>query len=534
MRTMTLFALALLPAVAAAERPDPIERVVVYGDRAQVTRKASVACTGGEATATFYPLPMTLQSRTLRASAAGAATAVGHTARQKKLDAEADQRLAPLRAELKEVTHKLRALADDQQLLNAAEADAEGFKTYLKALLDESVRDRNPKTAQWGKALDTFRTDALARSASLYDLTEQAQTLSEKRQAIQSKIKLLRAGQGGSAWTVDVAVDCAGAARATVRLSYVVPGATWKPEYDLRFTTNGGARVGKGTVELGVAAVIQQSSGEDWDDVTLVLSSARPWLGVEALRPREMRIQGQKGSEDKQLVSAQERRETLKESGGSGGESGPAGATLDDGGQSITLTLPHKAKVASDGRPYWVPVDVRKARGQSSLVAVPKKSLYVYQLVRFDNPAPYPLMAGRLHTWRNGTFVGDAWLRHHGPNAPVEASLGIDESFRAERVVVEDSSRKPGFLSSTRKLPRAYAITVRNRTKRAATIEVRENIPVSKVDEVKVRILKKKTRKGFEHDPVRGMVTWRVKVKGNTEEKVKLGYQIDLPEDWKF
>jgi uncharacterized protein (TIGR02231 family) len=529
-----IVALVLLPALAAAERPDPIDRVVVYGDRAQVTRKATVACTGGEATATFFPLPMTLQPRTLRAAAAGEATAVGTTARERNIDAEADARVAPLRAELKRTDAALRVIADRQQLHAAARQDSAEFKGYLQQVLNEALRARRPALKQWGQALDTFHKESITRVDAQNALAQEAAELHKARARTQRRINLLQAGSGEAAWTVDVAVDCGGASQATVRLSYVVPGATWKPEYDLRFQTNNNARAGKGTVELGVGAVIQQSSGEDWHDVTLVLSSARPWLGVEAMRPRPMRIAGQKGSEQKKLVQAKERRETLSVSADQAPQEAPAGAQLDDGGQSITLTLPHKARIASDGRPYWVPVDVRRTKGTSRLVAVPQKTQYVYQLVKFDNPAPYPLMAGRLHTWRNGTFVGDTHLRHRGPNAPVEASLGIDESFRVERVTVKDSTQKPGLLSSTVKLPRLYAITVHNRTRSKATVEVRESIPVSKIDDVKVVVLKKKTTKGFEHDAVRGMMTWSTTVKANSQQEVTLGYRINLPEDWKM
>ncbi|MCA9548366.1 MAG: DUF4139 domain-containing protein, partial [Myxococcales bacterium] len=268
--------------------------------------------------------------------------------------------------------------------------------------------------------------------------------------------------------------------------------------------------------------------------VILVLSSAKPWLGVVAPMPAPLRIYGSKGSDQKVLVQATEKRERAEAGGGAKADTGPAGAALDDKGQSITLTLPHKADIAADGRPYWAPVDSRSTRGEVKLVAVPKKTPYVYQVVAFENPAPYPLMAGRVHTWRNGTFVGDTWLEHKGPGAPIEASLGIDEAFRAEREVIKDSSRDPGFLSSTRTLPRELAFTLKSRTRTAATVELRENIPVSKVDDIKVKLDKEQTTKGYALDSLTGLLTWPVKLSGNGEAEVKLGYRIELPEDWKI
>ncbi|MCA9561076.1 MAG: DUF4139 domain-containing protein, partial [Myxococcales bacterium] len=153
--------------------------------------------------------------------------------------------------------------------------------------------------------------------------------------------------------------------------------------------------------------------------------------------------------------------------------------------------------------------------------------------VRLKNPAPYPLLAGRLHTWRGGTFVGTQDLEHTGPGAPLEASLGTDGAFRVTREVLEDRTREPGFLSSTRTLPRAYALTVRSTAAAPATIEVQENIPVSKVDAVKVELSKKTTTDGYALDPLTGLLTWPVEVRPGGDATVKVGYRIQLPDDWK-
>lgn len=67
-----------------------------------------------------------------------------------------------------------------------------------------------------------------------------------------------------------------------------------------------------------------------------------------------------------------------------------------------------------------------------------------------------------------------------------------------------------------------------------ATVQLRENIPVSKVDDIKVRIVEKTTTKGYAFDKLTGLMTWPVKLKGNGEAKVKLGCRSELPEDWKI
>ena len=46
---------------------------------------------------------------------------------------------------------------------------------------------------------------------------------------------------------------------ADVELEYFVPGARWKPAYDLHFAS------ARGQLRVETAAVVEQATGEDWE-----------------------------------------------------------------------------------------------------------------------------------------------------------------------------------------------------------------------------------------------------------------------------
>lgn len=535
-------ALAVAPPAAPPPRADGIDRVVVFGDRAQVTRKRVVACAGGQAQAEFGPLPASLVERTLRGAVEGGPsgggagpTALGLTARKVDFDPVDDARLAPLKAELETFDEQLRVNDRARAEVQAGLGDAARYTEFLGTLVAREARGGRPTVATWGRTLDTLRAEEVARVEQRVSLDRARAVLQRARAVVQRRHDALLGGNlATEAWAVTVAVDCAGQPRVPVSLSYVVPGATWSPEYDLRFAAAQGA-VGPGQVSLGIGAAVQQASGEDWQGVTLVLSTARPWLGVDAPVPAPLRVTGYKDSKTKVLVQAEERRKVLTRAGpATQTAAGPGAAALDDKGQSVTLTLPHRVDIRSDGRPYWAPIDQLTAAGQARFVAIPKRSPAVYRLVRFDNPTAFPLLAGRLHTWREGAFVGTQRIEHTGPGAPIEVSLGTDETLRVSREVVEDRSREPGFLSSTRTLPRAYVMKVRSSSGRPAVVELRDQLPVSKSEAVKVSLDAERTTPGSTFDKLTGLLTWPVTVPPGGEAEVKLGYQIKLPDDWKM
>ena len=65
-----------------------------------------------------------------------------------------------------------------------------------------------------------------------------------------------------------------------ISLSYMVSGATWTPIYDLRATIADSEKKWSGIL-LQYYASILQTTGEDWVDVQLILSTANPLLGTD-------------------------------------------------------------------------------------------------------------------------------------------------------------------------------------------------------------------------------------------------------------
>jgi uncharacterized protein (TIGR02231 family) len=520
---------AIAPAVAGE---GGVDKVVVYADRAEVTRVQRVDCAGGETDAVFERLPTTVDVRTLRAEASGRAEAIGTSSRVVALEENRDARVAELRDELQKLDDRIRTHNEKLQGIREREGGLNAYASYAQTLLGEQARDAAPDTGAWAALFDTLRDQRLRAAEQKHALSLKLRELSRQRELIARNLAALNPDDREEGLRVQVAVACRGEQRPRVSLSYVVPGATWHPEYDLRFMPRGRAKVGRGRAELTVAAAVQQATGEDWNDVRLVLSTAKPKLGAESPLPARITVRGHEAGEQKVLVESRERREKLAGPADQR-QAGPASAALEDRGQSFVLTLPRRVSVHSDGRPYWMPVDVAETRAEAKLVTVPKLKPFVYQVVQLKNPAAYPLLAGRMHVYRKGSYIGDTRTEYKAPGEPMEVSLGIDEELKVERKRIRARDREAGVLSSTQHLERSWWIEVSNRAERRQRVEVRENIPVSKVEDVEVEIDDEKTSRGYEHDEHRGFLTWQLVIPRGGEKSIELHYAIHLPEDWK-
>jgi uncharacterized protein (TIGR02231 family) len=510
-----------------------IDRVVVYSDRAEVTRAAEAACQNGRASIALPLLPASIDERTLRATATGRAVIGSAKSRLVPRDPDEDARSKALEQELEQLTDQIRVLQDRATGGYERANGAVGFVPILDQVMREEIRDPKAAPDRWKKSIDAIASEEITGKKIALDTGAEIRKLVRKRERVEQRLAAARTSAGGQGRLVEIEVECAEEPRVKVEVSYVVAGATWRPEYDLRFFPASGQKVGAGKVELVVAGVVQQSTGEDWSDAKLVLSTAAPRLGGEAPQPAALWIDGYAASKDKVLLQATERRENLAQ-GGERRAGGPTGAALDDGGNVFTLSLPRRTTVRSDGRPYWIPFDRIESKGEAKLVAIPKLRPYVYQTLSLDNPAPYPLLSGRVHTHRGGSYVGDDQLRYVAPGEKIEVSLGLDEEIRIERIDRKARDRSPSFLGSMRRFEREYRIRIANRARGKQKLEVRENIPVSKDERIEVELEAKQTTAGHTLDKERGILVWTVDLAAGEERVIDFAYTIGVPKDWKM
>jgi uncharacterized protein (TIGR02231 family) len=503
----------------------------VFADRARVTRVRTAACEHGTAQAAFDRLPASLDVRTLRGDVHGEGELVGLSTDIVNIEEAAGARARGLTAEQQKIDAEIRAHEGRKAAAAAELEDLAAYANVLGATVDEEMRNPHPDTAAWGHAVDGLR----ARRASLDEERRKAEVALRGLRLQADKVARQLGSAGGGAVrayrAASVTIGCRAPREVTAVLTYVIGGATWQPEYDLDFAPRARGKAGPGTARLTVGAVVRQTTGEDWQGVRLALSTARPKLGGEAPRPAPLLVDGYEQRRDKVLVQAQERREQL---GGGGGPAaaGPSAAALDDKGNAFVLTLPRRLDVASDGRPVWSPVDVVEGPATAKLVATPKLDEHVYQVVALKNPAAYPLLDGRVRSYRGGSYVGDSQLRYQAAGEPFEVSLGIDEELRVERKTLDERDRDPAFLSSTKHIVRAYRVTVTNRSGGAETVELRENVPVSLVDDIRVELVGKQTTPGYAFDQGRGFLTWPVALKSGEQRTIDVGYAIHLPDSW--
>ena len=282
---MLLLAALLLGATGATSGPDlaeravavelPIAEVVVFSDRARVTRRGNVKLTGGPQVLRAPDVPGAVMLDSIRVTATGSTVVRVETLPVQRERWSIDQVDAWIVA--------LEKRGDEMAVVSGALAAAHGELVLLSNLtaappLPEKDRlnsRTSPSPEAWKDA-----QDRLAKRRAAARVTEHELELKLRKLAAQYDIaarEVLKRDLGGFAdKKIEVVVIVeGGAGTGSIAVEYAVPGAFWKPAYDLAFDPD------NGIVELSASAFVTQATGEDWPQVKLALSTAIPGQGID-------------------------------------------------------------------------------------------------------------------------------------------------------------------------------------------------------------------------------------------------------------
>lgn len=258
-----------------------IEQVIVYENGARIRRVATLRGPV-PSVVRLVGLPLAVIDNTVRSEVDGSAVV---TAIRVGVDTPAGEIAPEESAELRAANRRVAlADADVERLRDALE------KLAAAPLIEEDPSDDPP--AAW-HAIVTARRDLVAmrsrRQASLREqLAAAARELEEAERALEvviereesaSTAKAARLHEVRKYAELDLEVT---SGDVTVRVEYQVAAARWAPSYV--------ARLDGEQARFELRAVVAQSSGEDWTDVALRVSTAQPeqFTQVPELHPQKL------------------------------------------------------------------------------------------------------------------------------------------------------------------------------------------------------------------------------------------------------
>ncbi|MFO7897545.1 MAG: mucoidy inhibitor MuiA family protein [Planctomycetota bacterium] len=477
---------------AGIEAPGAINAVTLYRGQALVTRKIPVKADPGYVQLVVTGLPERIRSDSLYA-AADAGTQVRAVRFRRRVVEEAP------RADVRELDKQLEALEAELRQVESEQRMIRQKTAYLDRLEQFAAPTAKVELAKGVLNAETLKSVTLFVFEQRVELAKAGLAASEKHRelkenltALQQKRALLTRVRSRSVREAIVFLEKGKPGATTVRLSYLVDGATWSPAYNVR------AKPGRARVELEYNAVITQMSGEDWKSVELTLSTASPRMTADApiLAPLPVTLQ-QRHAETHQLArirqrfsqaSAQlrkhEQRRQKAFDRGSQIEAQwwlnqaahgiqvwelyvpePLARVAQDmarqefSGLSVNYALPGRAHVDSREDQQIARIAELTLPAEFTHVAVPLLTEHVYRQATITNNGDVALLEGQRSVYLNGDFVGKGTVPMVASGQRFLAGFGIAPQLRSWRELI---SKDENIQGANREVTYEYRLVLDN------------------------------------------------------------------------
>ncbi len=511
-----------------------VSHVTVFNTQAQVTRTAKVNLEAGVFNIVFDKLSPYINMNSLEVKANAGLTILSVSNRNDFLNKN-------------EKPNDILLLEDSLTSINAALADFKADKETIVHQKDLMLANRNVASNQTGvkaddlddlmelyrKKLDDFKVNWFRLS-----------NLETKYYGYKNQVEQQLAAYNNGKLTLNNEVILTIKAEnniqnAQIDLSYLVGNVSWQPFYDIRIKDN------KSNVQFFLKANITQSTGEDWNNVNLKLTTANPaeggikpelqtnWLGFQYNQPRKLYDKvvtgGVPASYGDNYLKEEELLKTLPSVQRGVDSRGGSPNIRKDVSQNMFNTE-FETNIA-----YTIPSD--NQNHQVDLTSFAQTAIYGYAVVPKLNKEVFVTaqvlandlinqISGEANVYYDGTFTGKTFISPTA-NDTLLLTLGKDKRVQVERTKLKDFSSKSLF-GSTKKEQTTYEIKVKNTHKDTITLTIEDQIPVSNNSEIEVKLLE---YQGATYDVNTGKLTWKMELKADESKSVKFSFEVKHSKD---
>ncbi|MEM9954067.1 MAG: mucoidy inhibitor MuiA family protein [Chloroflexota bacterium] len=479
----------------------PITVVVVYTNRARITRSTQINLPAGETVLVLAGLPAQMENDSVRVSGSG----IGVTIRGVDVKRDVQQgsdASKPLREQMKALQLQKATLehdlqATEEQLAYYKAIKAQSSEEAGTTLLSEGVSfERVTQIADYiHQQISTIFEQQRAINQQLSDLDDQIYPLMQR--ITHGDDEDFRAGQA-----VHIAIEAQQAVSFDVAIDYIVNDASWKPLYDLRLLDNN-------SVELTYMAQITQETGEDWSDVGLSLSTAQPaisntlpkpsawYISSRRNDPLEMRLAELAPAQssilfddyDGQGMPAFKSRRGVKQSNKPKLRAQIQQATVQasSSGAVVTYSVGTPVTVLGNGEPHKTTIVITGLQVALDYLTAPRIAQEAYLRATITNTSEYTILSGEASIFHNSDFVGKTMLKTVSPTEEFKVQLGIDDRIKIERELRQRDTSK-NMIGTKQQIMYRYAVTITNRLGKATKITVTDQYPLARESNIKVKL----------------------------------------------
>jgi len=515
-----------------------IVAVAVYTNQALVTRRGVIKLDGTEQELIISQLPETIETESVRVNGKGnlAVRLRGVNVERIYTTESVVARISQLNQQIEQLEAQKRQFQAQMDALALQSRFLEGLREKTEEQFSISLARKSISLSETLDLLNFLGSQYTEYAISMEDYKNQQRELDGQLEVLYASLKQIRSPQPTVSFNLKVGIEAVGTGDFDLEVSYVVNRASWKPLYDIRVDSK------NQSVNLVYLAQIIQNTGEDWTNVNLTLSTAKPGSGTlppklqpwyidipQAPMSRNIRqfadtaMAAKSGNFDvKEDNYTSEIEELEKEII----EAEVITAEVSQEGNVVTFNLDGSGNIPSDGAPHKITIFQDDYPCNFSYIAMPRLVSFAYLQAKIKNNSQgATLLPGKANIFRDRVFVGVSDLQNTLPGEEFKLNLGIDEGLKIERDLVEREVDKK-FIGNISKITYGYRLQISNLLDSEAKLELLEQLPISRNEQIKVRL--NRTNPQIQPGEM-GILKWNLTFAPQDKQEIYYQFTVEYP-----
>jgi uncharacterized protein (TIGR02231 family) len=380
------------------------------------------------------------------------------------------------------------------------------------------------------KMVEYYKTKRAELSNNINALAEKEQKLAEVLKKLNDRLEVNNKNEekiSSGKLILQVMNEVAG--NVPLEISYLTNSATWAPFYDLR------ANSIASPIDMMYKAQVTQSTGIDWKNVKLTLSSGLPNQNNQApllqawfLRygyVQDYRQNAAPINELQEVVVQGYNTAKKDEVMIRGSVSNFTAITENQLNISFDIDIPYD--ILSNGKKHSVALKEIKLPATYKYYAAPTADKEAFLLAEISDYSKYNLLKGEANIIFEGMYVGKTFVDPNQTSDTLNLSMGRDKKISIKREKVVDKSGTK-FLSANKVQTFTFETTVRNNKKEAIQLTLKDQYPLSTDKEIEIEL---KQSDNAKVNAETGILTWDLNLKPNETRKIRISYTVKYPKN---
>lgn len=315
--------------------------------------------------------------------------------------------------------------------------------------------------------------------------------------------------------------------------SYLASNVSWNPLYEIK-----GDKISE-PLQVTLKATVKQNTGLDWKGVKLNLINGVSSRNNTAPVVQPWFLYGQSKEQMDRAIAGRAEGVSVRMKSSSVAEStsnvsadevivSSVGFTANSNQLNVSYDVDIPYDVLSNGEDHIINLFQQEIPAQYEYFAAPRYSTDAFLLAEIKDFSKYGLLTAPANIIFENMYIGETTINPNQTEEELNITLGNDRRISIKKEDIKDKSGEK-FLSSYREKTVTYDLVIRNNKKESINIEIKDGIPLSNNEAIKVELLEST---GAKKNDETGILLWNLKISPSETKKLRVGYKVRYPKDF--